>query len=291
MRYAIVFKHKYFPLLLFKTVLIIIIVSQLGLFSYINHFIYNLILPLLPYTNNNFKEFVLVDASDTKRSDLIETIYKISSYKPKNIISDTFHKDLSLNESNISVIFQENKNFVFSIPIAQLEDKAKELIPFGNVIYVYNFHKLYDNSGYIFNRDSQYKDLLTLFNTNTLNLSHLDRKYINYNGNPPLVKVHADDIVQDSVISDFFHNKIVIISNFDNSYIPSEYSVLFNQDFIHQSHMAHMINSFMSGDWLREFNLWEYYLFIIIATIVWILILYKLSFLYITYAFFISLIF
>jgi len=290
MQYTIVFKHKYFPLLLLKTLLIIVLVSYLGFFSYINNFIYNIILPTLPYSNSHYKEFVLVDAYDMKKSDLMKTVYKLSSYKPKSIISDTCHQIVTINESNLSTFIEENPKLLFSMPTAKIADRSEELMNYQDYIYVYDFHKLYDSSGYKFNINSENNELATLFMNKSSMLYSSDKKYINFNGNPPFVKVHAKDILYDNLIADFFENKIVIVSNFDNSYILSKDSSLSREEFVHQMHLAYMLNSSMQNDWLQEFTLWEYYLFILIATIVWIYILYKLSFLYITYAFFISLI-
>jgi len=261
------FKHIYFPFLVFKIVLFIIIGSYLGFFSTLNNYIYQLSSPYLPYPTKEHKSFVLVDASESSFKEITQTIRQIETYNPHLIIADISHKEPTLTDDFLHFMLKKQGDILFTLPsfkdeifnIKKDRDKMN--------IRLYHFANLYKNNNIVL-FDKKSKD-----------------KEINYNGNPIFSKLHLNDFTENNILPEFFHNKIVILSNFNNHYavIPNRRNI--DKDFTHQSYLAMMFISEINNTWLKSFSETQYFTFIIFIIVVWIYFYYQFFYSYKEYIF------
>jgi len=246
------FKHIYFPLLVLKIILFIVVGSYLGIFSTLNNYMYQLSSPYLPYPTKEHKSFVLVDASKFNFEKITEVIQKIEEYNPRLIIADISHKESISTQKPLQYMLKKRDSILFTLPYFKEKELSTKINKEKVNIKYYHFSKLYKNNSIVlFNKEEK-------------------KQQINYNGNPIFSKIHLNDFLQNNILPEFFNNKIIIISNFNNQYAMLTNSKNIDKDFIHQNYLALMFISELNETWLKSFSEIQYYIFILFITISWI---------------------
>ena len=262
-----IFKHIYFPLLVLKITLLIIVGSYLGLFSTLNNYMYQLSSPYLPYPTKEHKSFILVDASHSSFEKITEIIEQVEGYNPLLIIADISHKGSISTQKSLQYMLDKKEDILFTLPyFKEKEFTIKTDIDKINLRF-YHFSSLYKNSS------------ITLFEKGD------KKKQINYNGNPSFSKIHLNDFAENNILPEFFNNKIVIISNFNNNYAMVPNTKNIDRDFTHQSYLALMFISELNNIWLKSFSEIQYFTFIIFIIMTWIYFSYHFFYSYKKYLF------
>ncbi len=261
------FKHIYFPLLVLKIMLFIIVGSYLGLFSTLNNYIYQLSYPYLPYPTKEHKSYVLVDASQSSFEKITEIIQEIETYNPLLIIADISHKEPISMKKSIQYMIEKKEDILFTLPYFKEKEFSTQIDIDKINLRLYHFSNLYQHRNInLFDKEEK-------------------KKQINYNGNPIFSKVHLNDFLENNILPEFFNHKIVIISNFDNNYAMVSKVQNINKEFTHQSYLALMFISELNNIWLKSFSEIEYFIFILIITITWIYFSYHFFYSYKKYIF------
>jgi len=288
MDFDVFIQRKYFLFLILKILIFLALGYKMDFFKDINGSTYNNIISYLPYPNDRHKDITLVDVSGSSPDDLRKLIDTVSSYRPELLLADIFHRSVDVDEMLLHSVLETNKTVIFTLPVLHVDRQnieyplsyEKHMEFFKNNSHSFGFYslkKLYTQEPYQNTPSETSQSLISLLHPDTARDTQWAKKYTNYNGNPPFAKVYADDIMEGNVISDFFEDKIVLISNFDNTYAISPFSELFGIEFLHQNHMALMVNSAISNDWFHEFSLWQYFLFLIVFTTFWVFLVYKVN--------------
>ena len=290
--------RKYFLLLTINILILLALSYKMDFFATINKSIYNNSISLLPHSNDAYKNITLVNAAESSTSDLHKLIDIISSYHPKMLYADIFHKSDKFDEKKLQKALDENEKTILMLPALKSEvnkQSANYLKHSG--FFEKNIHKLSFYSLQTLYTHTSYKDmpsdknLAPLLYINEGHLLEREKGYVSYNGNPSFVKISVTDILEENIIPSFFENKIVLISNFDNTYAVSPLSTLFGTEFLHQKHMALMINSALYDTWLYEFTIQQYFLFLTVFIALWVLLVYRLKNSYTLLLFIVSVLF
>lgn len=237
-----------------KVISIIIFGYYFNVFVSLNKYLYENIAPFLPYPNTNHKQFTLLDASHSSIKDIENIVEIIIQHNPKLLIIDLFHKEKFLSETLLSKLDLRKVNFRLLSP--NKFDKEH--------IINYQINELFEHKSF--------KKLPLMTDIN------IQREYyINYNGIPPLTKMYGVDVLKKNFVPNFFTNKTIIISNFDNVYAISSFSTLYGEEFVHESTLAFMFKSSLSDSWLFTLTEIEYLVFLVLSIIFWIIINHYLS--------------
>lgn len=260
--------------------------SSFSFFKNTNSYFYQIFAPYLPYPDQKHHEFVLVDTSVADFDKIIEIVDEIDSYRPSFIIMDISHqRDESgaVSRDNLEYLIEKYPEVVVALPYFKDLNFCNDIEP----IKRYDFRGLFDDG---FDYSTLKGDhIVTIFSTENYRELYGDAR-VNYNGNPKFSEIHLNDFLEGNIVPDLFKDKIVVISNLDNHYVPAFNLISIDEYFIHQVHLAMILKSELGGSWLIGFELWSYYLFIIFITVAWIYFLYLFPLYYKYYLFIFSLI-
>lgn len=285
-----------FLTLVFKVLLLLFLGWTSGIFSFFNNYIYDHTYNLLPYPSSAHNDFILIDALGINSSDMNKLIDRIYLQNPKVLIADIFHNHTFSNDE-VETLIKANPDVLFPLPVfisdvnkveyfnEVLEKNLDVFSKYSDQIGLYNLNALYEKRLYQTVPVVEYKDFLSLFPSIDEDRMFANYFNVNYNGNPPFAKIYAKDILEKNITLDLFIDKIIILSNIDNNYMmPSSY---FKDDqyFIHQSHLAFVLKSFIYDESIFEFTTWQYILFSIIFTLVWLTLLLLFFYRYLRYLF------
>ena len=266
-----------------------------GIFPHINKYIYNHTFCFLPSPNNYHNDFILIDASGRTSDDLVKLIDIINSQNPKLLIADIFHHT-NFNEKTLNHMINSHSNILFSLPvfisdtgnIKYFDSYKSHLGVFAKhnqLAGLYNLKNLYDQTFYKVIPFFEYHSLVSLISDISIEKMSGYKYYTNYNGNPPFAKIYAKNILEKNIIPELMQDKIILLSNFDNSYVTSSHSLQFGENFLHQGHLAFLIKSAVYNNWLHSFSIWQYFLFLTISTFFWIILFFFFFYRYINFTF------
>jgi len=275
-------RRKYFLLLIINILLFLLLSYKIDFFTQINKSIYNQVFSFLPQPNKLSDTISLVDVSSVSAQELEDVFTRISSYQPDIIFADIFHQNLDINNTRLQTLLELHNKTVFTLAVRDLE-KQKEaytgvlktnkdfFLKNSSHLGLYRLNDLYQNIPY-----ENCKAELSLGKI----LSDQDSScagFINYNANPAFIKISAIDILQENIIPEFFKDKKIILSNFNNIYAVTDFDTGLDGFFLHQNHMAFFISSIYTDDWLIEFTPVQYFVFFTFYIALWIFLVYLLK--------------
>ena len=265
------FQNKYFLFLIVKIMILLIIGFKIDIFTTINKYIYNITVPYFFYETKHNKDISLVDISHISQEELLKILDIVNIHNPKLIVADIFHSDNLVKENFLQNIL--NKNILFiSVDKISIFDS---LFTQENSKYLkfYDIQKLYGKNVYTSKDFSDSRNLENYFSIK--NDFENNQYFINHNGNYPFIKIDKKDILEDNIVPDFFENKIVLLSSFNNKYALSDIPSKQEDKFLHEEYLASLISSGLSNSWLYLFSMIEYILFMTTITILWVFVAYK----------------
>ncbi|MDQ7047551.1 MAG: hypothetical protein Q9M39_07985 [Sulfurovum sp.] len=214
----------------------------------------------------------MIDASIISSDDLVKVIRLVNLQKPELFLVDVFHNE-TFKTLEFDTMFVELPQILFVRPIFMSDkDHINYFDNHNNQIGVYNFNKLYERTS---NRGVPYLDYENISSLNLgFNQKNMPKvnQYINYNSNPSFAKLHARDILENNVVSELLTNKIVVLSNIDNHYMMASSYIEEKEVFLHQRHLAFFLKSFMFNEWISEFTIGQYILYMVIFSTLWLLL-------------------
>lgn len=254
----------------------------------------------MPQQNNDHKDFVLIDAFGINQDDLVKIIDIIDLQKPKLLIADIFHHS-NFNDKTLTHMIETHSEVLFSLPVVisdtdqidyfdSYQSQLEVFTKYNQHVGLYDLKNLYEQTAYKSIPPFEYHDLLSLIPNVSIEESLNQQYYTNYNGIPPFAKIYAKNILEKNFIPELIEDKIILLSNFDNSYVMSSYNLQLGEKFLHQTHLAFLIKSAMYNNWLQHFSLWQYFLFLSLLIIFWIILSYHFSYRYIQFIFTLSII-
>jgi len=279
-------RRKYFLFLIFELLFFLALSYKIDFFSEVNKSIYNHFMPSFPFPDDTSTEITIINAQSSSMDDLNRLISGINSYQPKAIVADIFHQDKKISSSDMQELFENNKKIFFTLPVLQLSNKEikyplnyrgyKDFFDKNpSVLGLYSLQGLYTQESYPYLELDPNLSLLSFVSKEN---DYKGKKgHVNYNGNPLYLKLNAQDVLEENFIPEFFENKIVLVSNFDNTYAISPLVDTFGLEFLHQTHMSFLIKSIYSDSWLQKFSMFEYFIFLTLFILVWIILVYKLK--------------
>ncbi|MDF1881524.1 ATP-binding protein [Sulfurimonas sp. MAG313] len=282
----ILVRRKYFLFLIFELLLFLALNYKLGFLYEVNKSIYNNMISAFPSPMKTSYKITLVNVQDSSINELSILLSKISSYQPKAIFADIFHQDKKISDLKMQELLQNNKKILFTYPVLKLSPEEiqyplnylrhKSFFKKNPSIFgLYDLQNLYTQGAYpSLNFESNVSLVSLISNKNS---SKEVNGYVNYNGNSLFLKLSAKDILEENFIPEFFENKIILVSNFNNTYAISPLADTFSLEFLHQTHMAFLIKSTYSGNWLQKFSIYQYFLFFTLFILMWIFLVYKLN--------------
>ena len=270
-------KQRYALFLILKIVLLILIGHQLHLFKKINTYLYQQSSPLLHVPNTKHQAFTLIDASTLSSLEVTRMIEKIHRQNPKMLIADIFHTQENFSVENRQTLLNLADKTLFTALLNKKEiDKITSFWGKAQSDSLKNsigFYSLYPID--ISLEKEKYPHLIHFFQPNLSWSFTQEQERINYNGLPSFGQLYGSDILNGNSISELFENKIVIVSNFNNTYLISNYSTLLGQPFLHQKQLAFMLKSAYTQSWLEPLALVPYSFYILLFIIAIMGILYK----------------
>jgi len=275
-------KQRYAFFLILKMIFLIIIGHQLHLFENINHYIYQQSSPFVQLPNEKHQAFTLIDASGLSTLEVVDIIKQIHKENPKMVIADIFYTEDNFSLENQTTLLGLGENTIFTSGLSRKE--VEQVTSFKSSIGFYSLY-LQDSS-----LETEHYPHLIHFLQPNLSLSFTqEQKRINYNGTPVFAQLYGSDILKGNTISELFEDKIVIVSNFNNDYLISNYSTLLGKPFLHQKQLAFMLKSAYTQSWLKPLSLVQYYLYILLFIIIILGVLYKFFYYFANYVIIVAL--
>ena len=247
-------RQQHILIITIAIVISIFFIDMIGIFQISNRVLYDKLTPFISIFHQNHYKYLLVDSSYMSEKDINSSIDLLMKKDIKFIVADIFHP------------FVKDSKKIQNI---QASDKIIAIAPYSYNLDEANItrYPLYEKIPY-----ANYKDIAKSFDK-----IYSDRYFnynINYNNFRTIPSIYGYALLKGHIPDDFFKNRIIIISNFDNRYANTQLSPFESKYFLHQNYLSYMIESAIKKSWIISLKGWLNYALIFIYLITVLIIFY-----------------